>query len=45
MIFLQIIVEKVVLKQGKFDEFISPDEGLLRETGKSQNINPILSSP
>ena len=32
-------------KQGKFDEFISPDEGLLRETCKSQNINPILSSP
>ena len=32
-------------KQGKFDEFISPDEGLLRETCKSQNVNPILSSP
>ena len=32
-------------KQGKFNEFISPDEGLLRETCKSQNINPILSSP
>ena len=32
-------------EQGKFDEFISPDEGLLRETCKSQNINPILSSP
>ena len=33
------------ITQGKFDEFISPDEGLLRETCKSQNINPILSSP
>ena len=32
-------------EQDKFDEFISPDEGLLRETCKSQNINPILSNP
>ena len=36
------------IKQGKFDEFISPTKGYLRETCKSQNINPIyltLSSP
>ena len=36
------------LKQGKFDEFISPTKGYLRETCKLQNINPIyltLSSP
>ena len=32
-------------EQDKFDEFISPDEGLLRETCKSQNINPILFNP
>ena len=32
-------------QQGKFDEFISPDEELLRETCKTQNIHPILSSP
>ena len=32
-------------QQGKFDEFKSPDEGLLRETCKPQNINPILFSP
>ena len=36
---------QVYWEQGEFDEFISPDEGLLRETCKSQNINPILSSP
>ena len=33
------------VQQDKLDEFISPDEGLLRETCKSQNINPILSNP
>ena len=35
-------------KQDKFDEFISPTKGYLRETCKSQIINPIyltLSSP
>ena len=32
------------LKQDKFDEFISPTKGYLRETCKSQNINPIYLS-
>ena len=35
-------------EQDKFDELISPTKGYLRETCKSQNINPIyltLSSP
>ena len=34
--------------QNIFDKFISPDKGYLRETCKSQNINPIyltLNSP
>ena len=47
--FANIENKKVIAEnqceQGNFDEFISPDEGLLRETCKSQNINPILSSP
>ena len=37
-----------LFKQDKFDEIISPTKGYLRETCKSQNINPIyltLSSP
>ena len=38
------LTDEIIVKQDKFDEFISPDEGLLRETCKSQNINPILSS-
>ena len=40
-----LVLNAVKTKQGKFDEFISPDEGLLRETCKSQNINLALSSP
>ena len=32
-------------EQDKFNEFISPHEELLKETCKSQNINPILSNP
>ena len=30
-----------IYKQGKFNEFISPTKGYLRETCKSQNINSI----
>ena len=36
------------LKQDKFDNFYPPTKGYLRETCKSQNVNPIyltLSSP
>ena len=45
---LKYIYTLVLCKQDKFDEFISPMKGYLRETCKSQNINPIyltLSSP
>ena len=32
-------------EQGKFDKFISPVKGYLRETYKSQNINPPSPTP
>ena len=33
------------VKQGKFVEFISPAEDYFREMYKSQNINPISTTP
>ena len=36
---------KTDVKQGKFVEFISPAKGYLRETYRSQNINPIFPTP
>ena len=32
-------------EQGKFDKFISPVKSYLRETYKSQNINPTSPTP
>ena len=36
---------KTEVKQGKFVEFISLDEGYFLEKCKSQNINPISPNP
>ena len=36
---------KTEVKQGKFVKFISQAKGYLRETYKSQNINPISPTP
>ena len=36
---------KTEAKQGKFVEFLSPAKGYVKETYKSQNINPISPTP
>ena len=36
---------KKEVKQGKFDEFIPLAKGYIKETYKSQNINPISPTP
>ena len=36
---------KTKVKQGKLIKFISSDEGYIRETCKSESINPISATP